>query len=709
MTRELTALIRPQTIAVIGASATKEAQGNLVIDNLLSRGYAGEIIPVHREAEAIQGLKTVCSIEQLPEAVDLVIASVPASVATQTLRELEARHVKSAIYFAAGFSAKDGRAFRQAAQSSQVNILGPNCMGLINCSDATFLYPAKTPTRLKKGSVALLAQSGSAAITVMNSADVGFSKIITVGSEFQLTTVDYLTWLAEDEETTTVGIVMESIQDPASFSQAVKYLYLHGKSLAVLKVGQSRIGGEATIAHTGSMTQDSDTYDLFFRDNDIYTVHDYDELAATLQCLEAWRSSPGKKRVALAGISGGQTALACDVAETLELPLATFSKETVNELRAVLPGTPGRNPVDFGAVVNPANRDTNAAIRKILDDPETDVLALLQDCQSGLSERSQKVYGAVVESYCRAVAGTKKPVIVISPTSGEVDEKMRAELHRHGIPLIRGLREGLVAIKALASRQSAIVDSIDADRDPIDTDLLLKLREELSGQKGQVSPDIIARLLSLYKIPLVRSILAKDGEEAASRADEVGFPMVVKIASPDIAHRSELGGVVLGVADVQSLKEAVKRISENIENAASKARIVGYELQSEFTGDLEAVVGAVSAAPFGSKIIVGSGGTLVELLNDTAQGLAPLSAVAAEGMIRQTMLGARMEGYRNLIPPTSLAPLANLVKNMSLLMHDFGDIIAAFDLNPVLIRKSTGEVLVVDTLMEAHGASSEAL
>lgn len=698
MHRDLTALIRPRTIAVIGASATKEAQGNLVIDNLLTRGFGGRVIPVHREAAKIQGLDAVRSVAELPDGVDLAVASVPARAAAQSVRELEARGVASAIYFAAGFSDEDEAAFRRVAREARMNILGPNCMGLINLSDAAFLYPAKTSSRLKPGGVSLLAQSGSAAITVMNSSDFGFSKIITVGGEFQLAAADYLTWLATDRDTSAVGVVMESIQDPVAFAAAAARLNEAGKPLVVLKVGQSQTGSAATIAHTGAMTRDADTYELYFRKHGVVIVDDYDELAATLQCLEGWGRAPGRTRVALAGISGGQTALACDVAEAVGATLSEFSPGTSETLRCKLPGTPGCNPVDFGAVVDRAARDSSGAIKAILADPGVDVLAFVQDCQDCLNERSLGVYMAVVEEYRRAAAGSRKPVVAISPTSGEAHETLRAEFRKGGIPLIRGLREGLVAIKALDSEIPPPAYPAGGARG-IEAKTLETLRAELRAQSGQAERDLALRVLAAYGVPVVASVFVNDAEEAIVRADEVGFPMVVKIVSPDVAHRSELGGVITGVRDKIMLKRAVAAIEESVCASAPEARFEGFELQAEFRGDMEAVVGAVASPPFGSKVIVGSGGTLVELLKDTAQGLTPLTARDADAMIESTALGARMSGYRKLLPETDRSPLARLVESIARMMEDLGDIIEACDLNPVMIRKQSGEVVVVDALI----------
>jgi acyl-CoA synthetase (NDP forming) len=701
MKRNLTSLIRPQSLAVIGASAKNVAQGNLVIENLLSRSFPGPIIPVHREARNILGLAAIKSIEDLPDGIDLAVASVPAKAAAKTALELDAKGVKSAIFFASGFTKKEETDFQSVANTVAMNIHGPNCMGLINCTDSIFLYPAKTLSRLKAGGVSLIAQSGSAAITIMNSAHFGFSRIVSVGSEVQITSADYLAWMAEDESTSTVGIILESIKDPLAFSNAANRLYANGKSLVVLKIGKSKTGTAATVAHTGAMTSDADTYDLFFNDNGIATVNDYDELVASLECLSRWGHCSSRNNLAIAGISGGQTALACDIADDVGVALAEFSPTTQKQLQDKLPGTLGVNPLDFGAVVDKSTRDIRSAIDAVLNAPETDVLALVQDCHDSMSNRSLEVYREFVNDYCQSASNASNPVIAISPTSTEIHPEFRKDFERNNIPIINGLREAIVAIRSLRSRRD--------DKPPKSTPgpgvdkahgvSRQKLREELEGHKGQLDNQTVFRILTAYDIPLVKSVTVPNTAAAVAWAGRFGFPLVAKVSSPDIAHRSELGGVMLGVTDSAMLKISIDAIASNISRAAPDARIDGYELQEEIRGDLEAMVGFTAAPPFGCKMIAGTGGTLVELFADYALAMAPVSADDALTMIASTTLGTRLAGYRNLLPETNTSPFVKLITDLSIMASDLGDIISECDLNPVLIRKGTGEVVVVDALM----------
>ena len=696
MLRDVETLVQPRRIAVIGASSRNQSQGNIVIDNLTCRGFVGEILPVHPVATTIDGLPTIRSIDELPSGVDLAIASVPAHASAETAAALDAAGVASAIFFSAGFTALETDTFRSMAERLRMNVHGPNCMGLINCTDGIFLYPAKPTESLRTGPVSLIAQSGSAAISIINSAPFGFAKIVTVGSEFQLAADNYMQWFAKDSCTAVVGVILESIKRPAAFAEAARKLFSNGKSLVVLNVGRSRTGSAAARAHTGAMTSDADTYELFFRDHGIPVVDDYDELIASLQCLAAWGRQPGRGGLAIAGISGGQTALACDLAESAGVALASFDQLTVRNLQDVLPGISGSNPVDLGAVVGRETRDNEGGIDAILANPETVALALIQDSQASLNDRSLRYYLSVVAAYRRSAVRTTKPIVAISPSSQDLHPELLAAFESGGIPVIRGIREGLVGIRACyageVTPQKALAVSSPGPE-------IKALRAEITAQTGQLKPVQSAQLLRAYNIPVIASTIVQDATEAANRAAEVGFPLVVKVASRDIAHRSELGGVVTCIKDVVALGMAISDIEKNVRETAPEAVIDGYELQSYFDGDLEAVAGFVAVPPFGAKVVVGTGGTLVELTADRALGLAPLDLHEARRMILSTDLGKRLAGYRNLVPETDIDTLARLLVNLSRLAGDFGDIITECDLNPVLVGACKGDVMVVDALL----------
>ena len=325
MERNVTPLVRPRSVAVLGASAHRRTQGNGVIQNLQKSGFRGRIMPIHPTAAAVDGLPVSASIERLPRDTDLAIVAIPAPGVATSLAELDRAGVRSAMVFTNGFSVSEEDAFRRFAEKSAMMIHGPNCMGLINVSDKLPLYPSTITDKVRPGKVALIAQSGSAAISLMNSTAVGFSKVVTMGSEFQVTAPDYMRWLAADDETSVIGIVLEQIKDPPSFARAVETIHAAGKAVIVLKVGKSDVGALAVQAHTGALVSRSDAYDCFFAACGVATVEDYDEMIATLECFATRRATIAASRVGIVGISGGETALACDLAAQSGVPVAAWS------------------------------------------------------------------------------------------------------------------------------------------------------------------------------------------------------------------------------------------------------------------------------------------------------------------------------------------------------------------------------------------------
>ena len=253
MSRNVAAILRPRTVAVIGASATRTTQGNQVIGNLLRAGFAGRVIPIHATAPEINNLPAINSIAALPPDIDVAVVAIPATGVARCLAELEQARVCAAIVLSNGFTPTQEQDFRRVSETSAMTIHGPNCMGLIDLHQAMPLYPATITAKVRPGNVALIAQSGSAAISLMNSSGFGISTVVTVGSEFQVMAPDYLRFFATDDRTAVIGVVLESIQRPAEFAKAVSQIYAAGKSLAVLKVGLSEVGNRAVKAHTGAM------------------------------------------------------------------------------------------------------------------------------------------------------------------------------------------------------------------------------------------------------------------------------------------------------------------------------------------------------------------------------------------------------------------------------------------------------------------------
>jgi acyl-CoA synthetase (NDP forming) len=698
----MNALIRPRIIAVIGASPNRVTLGNVALDNLANYKFAGTVIPVHGEAKEIAGLPAVSSIEALPDGVDVALASVPAASVADVVRRLEKRGVKTAIVNTAGFSDAQDAELRQLVKTSRILMHGPNCMGLINLSDSTPIYTGGITSRVRKGPVALIAQSGSAGISVINSSTCGFSKIVTIGSEYRITGADYLRWFATDDDTRVIGLVLESIPDADKFADAVDKVHAAGKSMVVLKVGRSATGARATQAHTGALIRNDDAFKGFVERYGVPVVDDYEELIATLEAFAVTAKRPAPGRVALMGISGGETALACDICEEIGLPLAEFSDATGAALRSALPGTPGQNPVDIGQSVGRQAGAALAGMTAVMTAEEVGLGVVLQDMQASLPASSHRNYTVHLGTVAELSRSVDKPIVLISPTAEIMSERLLAQLEGTEVPPLRGLWPGLTAVKNMLQWSGRTADPRRlADRKL--SPERVAMRKEVAGIRGPLPMALVGRLLASYGVPVVKSAVARSPEEAVILAAGIGFPMVVKVMSAQVPHRSDVGAVQLGIKDVAGLRAAVALIEKNVRTKVPGAVIDGYEMQEELIDCVQAMVGYQAAPPYGALTIVGSGGVLVELEADKALTLSPTTPAEAQALLARTRLGKTLDGYRNLIPRTDTAPLAKLVSHLSELAADFADLVPECDLNPVLVRKGSGEVRVVDALFIASG------
>jgi acyl-CoA synthetase (NDP forming) len=699
----MNALIRPRTIAVIGASPKRQTLGNVALDNLANYKFAGKVIPVHAEAPEIAGLAAVPAIEALPDDVDVALASVPAAGVADVVRRLDRRGVRTAIVNTAGFSAEQETELRLLVGSSRILMHGPNCMGLINLSDATPIYTGGITSRIRRGPVALIAQSGSAAISVINSSTAGFSKVVTIGSEYRVTGADYLRWFASDDDTSVVGLVLESIPDADRFADAVELVHAAGKAMVVLKVGRSAIGARATLAHTGALIRNDDAFKGFVGRYGIPVVDDYEELIATLEAFAVCRKRPTRGHVALMGISGGETALACDICDEIGLPLSVFSEATGSALRAALPGIAGQNPLDIGQSVGRQPGAALAGMTAIMNAEEVGIGVVLQDMQASLPASSHHNYTVHLGTVAELSRNVGKPIVLISPTAEIMSDRLLARLEDTGVPPLRGLWPGLAAVKSMMDWAGRRPDPRRLGGRAL-TPERVGMRQEIAGLNGPLPSKLVARLLASYGIPTVKSVVARSAEEALTLGGQIGYPMVAKVASADVPHRSDVGAVQLGIRNEAGLSVALALIEKNVREKVPGAVIDGYEMQEELIDCVQAMVGYQAAPPYGALTIVGSGGVLVELEADKALSLSPVTAAEAGALLAATRLGKTLDGYRNLIPRTDTAALAGLVANLSELAADFADLVPECDLNPVLIRKGSGEVRVVDALFVAAGA-----
>ncbi|MFF7284372.1 acetate--CoA ligase family protein [Streptomyces griseorubiginosus] len=703
----LTALLRPRSVVVLGASAKKRASGNDVLRNLRQAGYDGDLHVVHPVARTVEGLEALPDVGSLPGGIDAAVVSLPAPAVLDALRGLEKAGCRSALVPTSGLDAVTAGEVVRFAAASDMAVHGPNCMGVINLTDRVPLWISDNGiTRLPAGNVALIAQSGSAAIFIAHSTGpVRYSKIISTGGEYGATTAAYLSWLARDPATTAAGVLLESIKDVPSFVEGVAAMRAAGKPVVVLKVGRSSVGSLATTAHTGALIGSDAAYRALFEQLDLPVVTDYDEMAAVLQCL----SVPGLPRAAgtrigVITISGGQAALTADLATDRGLKIPQFGAETTRRLESAMPGAPGHNPFDAGASVDYPDGGFQRSVELIAADDAVDSVLVVLDAQATMTDEETD-YEADEFRAARAVAESApgKPVVVASSSSLSVQPRCE-EQAGPAVPVLRGIGNALVALQALARNRRPVSDGVWPDeRWHPDPEALAALKEEVVEHQGALPAGLTRRLLALYGLPLVASAVVPDADAAVGWADEHGYPLVVKVSSPDIPHRSDIGGVVLGVSDGAALRQAVEDITARVGAACPEAVIEGFEVQQQVGADsTEALLGFVADPVFGAVTTVGTGGTLVELYADTASALSPVGPDEAAALIARTRLGTLLGGYRNLQLKTDTGPLADTVHRLSLLGTDFAGLLTEADLNPAFVQHGTGRVLIADSLLVAR-------
>ncbi|VXB14292.1 acetate--CoA ligase family protein [Aeromicrobium sp. 9AM] len=700
---QLDSLFTPQHVAVIGASAKRDdAGGNQAIRNLQSSGFGGRISVVNPSGGTIEGLMAHTAIAELVDRqVGVALVALPAQAVLQALRELDSIGCPAAVVPSAGLSAEHIASIREFTASSGMLVHGPNCMGLINVSDRIPLWIDEGILMdLPAGDISLVTQSGSAAIFVARSAaPSGFSKIISTGNELGTTTADYISWLAHDPQTAVIGLVIESIQDAEAFTTAVRTARSAGKPVVALKVGRTALGGLATTAHTGAVLSRDAAYTSLFEAIDVPLVDDYDELASTLQCLSMLgdRTVAGT-RVGVVTISGGQAAMTADLADGLGIALPQFADATQGLLEGLLPDMPVHNPLDAGGSVVAGDDAYDKSLLALAADDGIDAVLVVLDAQQTLSMAELEFEDCYISAVRAAAAQhPNRPFVIASSSSVSIHERT-LELAGPDLPVIRGIRNALVALRGAAANSAAIIRPPHRQGDLPSATTVTDLRDRILRAES-LAPTLRDEVLAAYGIPTVASGTVASADEAIVWARAHRFPIVLKIASPDIAHRSDVGGVVLDIRTEAELQRAAEQILANVRLEAPGARVAGFEVQEQVGAAFEAFAGYVADPRLGATIGLGMGGTLVELIGDAAEALAPIDPMRAARLLSTTRLGTLLRGYRNLAPDTSGEPFTELVSRLSWLAYDLGDLVKEADLNPVLIEHGSGRVIVVDSLL----------
>ncbi len=699
----VSALLQPRSVAVLGAS-DRAGVGQRVVANLRALRFPGELFLINPNRDRVADLPAYPSLAGLPAVPDLVVAAVNREATVREMAEASRLGCRAAVVLAAGF-AEAGERGRELdaelrAATRGIALLGPNCLGFVNLVDGVAAYSGPLMEPPEPGTVALVSQSGALACVFTGAAaerGIRFSHVITMGNQVGLNLADYLRYLGRRPDVRVIACYVEGFTDGRALAAAMREAVGAGKAVIVLKSGRSRAGGAAARTHTGALAGSAAIQLSVWRQLGVLVATDPEEFLALIELCSRTGPLTGS-RVGIFTISGGERLLIADAAEELGVPLARFSDATAEGLAAALPAYASiANPLDTtgaGVVDGNAEAHRRAAVL-VSQDPQVDIVVACQDGKNGWIQagHSSRLFRDCVVAAADAAMAAAKPLVVISPTAGDLDAEAREYLRRREVPLLMGLRPGLGALAQVIRGRPGVPDEPGPPGEPGPGPALAP--GSANGGVPISGLDSLTRLAQ-HGVPVCRTLPVTSEAEAVTAARELGYPVAMKIDAPGIQHRTELGGVRTGLDSAAAVRAAWRELAEVA--AASPGPRARVLLQPMVSGGVELFVGGLRDEQFGPVVLFGAGGVLLEFVRDTAAGLAPLDDASALRLITSTRAYRLLRGLRGA-PAADIGRLAAAVAAISRVAAL--DDVAALDVNP-LIALPDG-VAVVDAKIVTAG------
>ncbi|MFB9262314.1 acetate--CoA ligase family protein [Bradyrhizobium erythrophlei] len=709
--KSIHAMLHPRNIVLVGATDKPGNYAERIWNNLIKYRYAGGLFPINAKRETIWGVPCYKDFASLPEKPDHVLVLVPARFAVQVIRDAAAAGARSATIVTSGFSELQDEEsqrlaveLKQAIKETGLAVTGPNCLGNLSAGENLFTNIDDRIVTMDQGAVAIAGQSGAIVMAIRQTLEdrgVGVGYMVTTGNESGLETPDLMAYFAADPSIRVIVVYLEGVRNTKAFRDACKAARAAGKPVIALKLGASEGGRAAAMAHTGALAGSIETFDAISTREGVIRVRGLDELIETTECF-VHADPPKGNRLAAVSLSGGKRGLLIDAFYSAGLNFAPLSPNASGQLAEMLgPGSIVGNPLDagFAAVVDPSVY--MKSIKIMIDDPDTDIVIIdaeLPKAPHELRERNLRIVNEMAGS-------AHKPVIYISAMSIGFTEHTKAlRKSLPNIAVLQGLDRAVGAIKSLieyASLRKEMPDVASSSK----ASARAVLEKTLKSANGAAALDEVAskKLLKAYGIPISKEEVAQTAADAVKIAKKIGFPVVAKVVSPDILHKSDVGGVVLNLGSAAEVKKAFNDITARVKKLKGKPKLEGILIAQQVKADLELVVGASLDAEMGPVVLFGTGGVDIELLKDVALAGAPLDAAEAKQLIAKTKAGIKMKGYRGkpaLHEPSAVKALVGLAN----LMADAGNRIASIDVNPFLINSKLG--VAVDGLIVLNNAAA---
>jgi acetate---CoA ligase (ADP-forming) len=706
----LDAVFRPRSIAVIGASRERGTIGAEIFHNLISHGFSGPVYPVNAHSDVVQSVRAYRSIEEVAQPVDLAVIVVPAAHVASALESCGRCGVRAAVVISAGFkeSGAEGVAreceLLACARRFGMRLVGPNCLGVLNTEAAFRMDATFAPTYPPAGNVAFSSQSGALGLAILEYAaqlGIGISHFISVGNKADVSGSDLLEFWEQDPGTGVILLYLESFGNPRRFSRIARRVGRR-KPIVAVKSGRTAAGARAASSHTGSLAGTDTAVSALCMQSGLIRTDTIEELF-DVAMLIANQPAPHGNRVGILTNAGGPAIMASDACESHGLVVAPLEPATVRELRTFLPAEASTgNPVDMIASALPEAFERALGIMS--GDPNVDAVLVIYVppvVTRPLDIAQAIVRGATQAAHAAAAAGRPpKPVLSCFMGSHGVPEGLRS-LHEGHVPSYAFPESAAIALSRavrygqwLAAPEGQAVQFADTHPERA-TAALNAARARAAGETTLwLSPGEVSELLGAYGIATPKSRTASSAEECAEAARQIGFPVVIKLVSETITHKSDVGGVILDVRNEREAREAFESIARQLDQANRRSEMSGVLVQPMLRDGIEAIVGVTHDPSFGPLMMFGLGGVHVELLKDVVFRLHPLTDRDAHEMIREVRGFPLLEGYRGA-PAADIAALEQTLLRVSQLLEVHPDIVE-MDLNPVQVRTQGNGCMVLD-------------
>lgn len=692
----LLALFAPRSVAVVGASRDRTKLGFLVLRNVKTSGFPGPIYPVNPKARQIGGLPAYPSVTSIPDPVDLAVIVVPAPAVLSVVADCATKQVRAAIVISAGFretgaaGAQAERTIVEVARSAGMRVLGPNCLGVVDTvTPLNASFAARMP---EANGIAFMSQSGALGTAILDWAaarDLGFSKFVSLGNEADVTESDLLDLWASDETVRAIAAYLEGVSDGGRFRRVATEA-TRRRPVVVVKAGRTAAGSRAVSSHTGALAGSDLAYSAAFQQAGIVR-------AATLEALFdaayafSLQPAPRGRSLTIVTNAGGPGIVATDATVVAGLTLAKLSAATTGALHRELPPAASvANPID---VLGDAGPDLyQRAIDAAIADPHGDSLLVILTPQ--LKTDAVATARVVVE----ARQQTDRPVLACF--MGSLGVRRGLTVLRQGqIPNYPFPERAVQALAAMASHADWLTRRREAPRQfAVDRwaveDVIRRTR---ARDQTSLAGDAAARIVAAYGIPVSRGRLAHRADEAARIAEEIGFPVVLKVSSPDVVHKSDVGGVRVGLNDTEEVRRAYQEISSSVRRHLPSASIDGISVWAMVPPGIETIVGMSLDATFGHLLLFGLGGVYVEVLRDVTVRVIPVTACDATDMVHEIRAYPLLAGARGR-PPADVDAIVGILERVSQLASDFPEI-RELDLNPLVVYQTGQGAVAVDVRM----------